>query len=113
MDTLQSGGAPANLNALALKALSQFSDYRGFQPFCSADSIHAIDRANQFLSDAECVTSFMSAAFRDAGTMSGSGQNSEVNTLSGEVVSGAMDAIATLISVAAFMMTAEPAREER
>lgn len=91
--------ASATPRETTIKCLSDFTDANGLHPFGHLDSVVAMDRCSCILSQASLMLSFMSAAFNDSEL-----PKSEVASLTGPVVSGALDGVQTLVSLAHFLI---------
>jgi len=102
------GPAASSVNpaAEALSFIAGFSDYRGLKPFAAADSSFAVDRCARYVSDAECIVSILGIAFRDAATL---GESSELDSVSPQIISGALEGVGSLLSMASLLLANSPA----
>lgn len=88
----------------ALAAMAAWRDFRGLSPFAFANSAFGIDRCNEFLGNASAILSMLSAAAEDSGSLVGSGRSSEFDSRAGVTMAGALDGVANLINLSAFML---------
>lgn len=104
MTTVQPETAPANPKRVAIASLAKHETYHGFRAFANLDSDYPVDRAARFLSEAECIISFMSAAFIDSSTLLDKSNDSEVDNRAGGIIAGALDGVGSLISLAGYLL---------
>ena len=87
-----------------LKYVGTYEDFRGFHPLGEASSSFAIDRVGPVLSRVNCLLSFMQAAYEDSAALQQKGLESAVDQRVGEIVSGALDGLQTLVGLAIFLL---------
>ena len=100
----QEPARPAATQAEVREMMAKWSDYRGTTPLAGANSRHASDRCNSYLSNANAVLSMLAAAFEDSSTLTSKGMDSEVDNRAGCIVAGALDGVSDLIALASFLL---------
>ena len=88
----------------ALQHLASWQDFRGMNPFGIADSGHALDRVNQLLGNATCILTVLAAAAEDSSALISASKSSEFDNRHGSVLAGALEGVADLVNLAAFMV---------